>query len=1058
VGAALAERGESGEVLRRCTEAIVRHLHAARATIWLLDEAGEALELAASAGPFSDPRVDGRVPIGRFRVGHVAQERVPCVTNDLAADHQEGDKDWASRAGLTSFAGYPLLLEDRLVGVVALFAPEPLADDTLTALGTVADVLAQGIERRRAEARFRALVENSADIVTLVDADGIVLFQSPAVASILGYRPKERVGQDAFALMHPDDGPRVRAWFAELATVPERRSRVEFRARHRDGSWRWFEAAGASLADDPGARGFLVQSRDVTERKRAEEALRRSEASLAEAQRLAHLGSWELDLATGEGRWSDESYRIFGIPPGEGPLTQQRYLTLVHPDDRGRVAAEIDERTARGAALETEYRIVRPDGSVRFLHLQGEVVRNDAGRPVRLLGTNQDVTERREAEERLREAEAKYRSLVERLPAVVYSERLLNGDSAAFPRYVAPQIADLLGYSQAEWLADPALWAKRLHPDDRPAVFAAYERAERGGVPYHGEYRLLARGGRVVWVRDDAVLLRDAAGRPRGWQGVMLDVTDCREAEARLREAEVRYKALVESLPAIVSTQPADGGALTSTYVSPQVETILGYSPDEILTSPVSWIDRVHPDDRERVRAELARVNATGEPFRAEYRRRTRDGRWVWLRDEAVLVPGANGHPGYWLSVQFDVTEGKAAEEALHRSEARFRALIQNGSDVVSVLAADGTVGYQSPALGRVLGYAPEELEGRSVFAFVHPEDAPHVADAFAALAGDPAGRTVVELRFRHKDGSWRALEALGVNLLADPAVAGIVVNSRDVTERRRDEAEIAQALAAQQAANAELERLNRVKSDFVSVVSHEFRTPLTSIQGFSELIRDEELPPEEVREFADDINRNARRLARLTGEMLDLDRLRSGRLPLRREPVDLNAVVAEVVDTLRPAAPRHAFALDLDPSLPPLIGDRDRLGQVVTNLLDNAVKYAPGGGEIAVASRRDGDVVHLKVRDQGVGIPPQALETVFEWYARVESGADAPGTGLGLPITREIVERHGGGIWAESEPGHGTTFHVVLPLAGAPESPESGNGPGRRWRAWFSARTAGSR
>jgi signal transduction histidine kinase len=239
-----------------------------------------------------------------------------------------------------------------------------------------------------------------------------------------------------------------------------------------------------------------------------------------------------------------------------------------------------------------------------------------------------------------------------------------------------------------------------------------------------------------------------------------------------------------------------------------------------------------------------------------------------------------------------------------------------------------------------------------------------------------------------------------------------------------------AEAFERQRAAVAELERLNRAKSDFVSIVSHEFRTPLTGIQGFSEMMQSEDLTLEEMREYAGDINKDAHRLNRMITEMLDLDKMESGRMQLNREPVDLNAIVTESVDRLRPNAPRHPLSLRLDPLIGELNGDRDKLTQVMTNLLNNAVKYSPNGGDIVVSTRVEGSTAHVVVRDHGMGIPKEALDAIFERYGRVESPATRhiQGTGLGLPIVRQIVQLHGGTVWAESTVGEGSVFHVTLP------------------------------
>jgi signal transduction histidine kinase len=249
-----------------------------------------------------------------------------------------------------------------------------------------------------------------------------------------------------------------------------------------------------------------------------------------------------------------------------------------------------------------------------------------------------------------------------------------------------------------------------------------------------------------------------------------------------------------------------------------------------------------------------------------------------------------------------------------------------------------------------------------------------------------------------------------------------------------------ASAFERQRTAMEQLERVNRAKSEFVSIVSHEFRTPLTGIQGFSEMMRDEGLTLAEMREYAGDINKDAQRLNRLITEMLDLDRMEAGRMTLHREPADLNAIVSDAADRVRPNAPGHPISLRLDAALLAFSADRDKLTQVVANLLSNAVKYSPTGGEIVVVTAQDGTSALLSVSDHGMGIPQDRLESIWERYSRIETDKTRgiQGTGLGLPIVRQIVTMHGGKVWAESEVGRGSTFHVVLPLAASEQAVEA--------------------
>ncbi len=250
-------------------------------------------------------------------------------------------------------------------------------------------------------------------------------------------------------------------------------------------------------------------------------------------------------------------------------------------------------------------------------------------------------------------------------------------------------------------------------------------------------------------------------------------------------------------------------------------------------------------------------------------------------------------------------------------------------------------------------------------------------------------------------------------------------------TERKRAQDRLARAMKELRAANRQLKQMDRLKSDFISIVSHEFRTALTGIEGFSEIMHDEDFSNLEIKEFAADINMDAKRLSRMITNMLDLDRMESGKMKLYQEEVNMNETIMAVVERSGPNATDHAFRFQLDAALPSVVGDSDKLIQVMSNLLTNAVKYSPAGGEILLSSYLQGKMAHVEVRDQGIGIPADALERVFERYNRVEADSTRyiKGTGLGLPIVREIVELHGGKVWVESVQGKGSTFHFTLPV-----------------------------
>src|SRR5581483_4966454 len=265
----------------------------------------------------------------------------------------------------------------------------------------------------------------------------------------------------------------------------------------------------------------------------------------------------------------------------------------------------------------------------------------------------------------LRETEVRYRALIERVPGIIYTEVADHErPSGSRATYVSPQSIRLLGYTPREIVSDPDLWDLIVHPEDRERVFEAFRTSERTGEPFWQEYRIVARDGATRWVHDEATIVEDPVSGARSWQGLMLDITAQRRAVEQHAEVDAKYRALVEQLPAIVylGEYGEDGDWL---YISPRLEHVLGYTPEEWLAHPHPMQSFTHPDDIAAVRAEEARSQREGDTFRAEYRMRARDGRWVWILDEATAVRDESGTPLFLQGVMFDVTERKLAEVEL---------------------------------------------------------------------------------------------------------------------------------------------------------------------------------------------------------------------------------------------------------------------------------------------------------------------------------------------------------------------------------------------------------
>ena len=638
------------------------------------------------------------------------------------------------------------------------------------------------------------------------------------------------------------------------------------------------------------------------ERRRAEAELERL-AAIVEASSDAIIGT------TVEGRivsWNAAAEALSDWSAGE---VVGRHVSNVIVPKRHDDLAEILSRLLRGErVVGFETLLARKDGSVADIALSVALVRDETGRPTGISAVARDVTAPKQAEQRVREAEHRYRALVEQLPFATYVDEPGSMGGSA---YLSPQIEAMVGYAPDEWLADPMLFRKVLHPDDRERVLAEKAVAARTGesAPPQ-EYRLVARDGRHVWVRDSAVVVRDETGKPLWRQGCVIDVTEAREAEELLRLAEGRYRTLVEQLPLVVYIDALDEYS-SAIYMSPQIEGMLGYPVQDWLDDRAFFLKVLHPDDRERVLAEVERTRVTEEPFRCEYRLVGRDGQVVWVRDEDRLVRGDDGRPLYSQGFMLDITSRIDAERELER------------------------------------------------------------------------------------------------------------------------------LLAAERAHNEELRQLDRLKDEFVALVSHELRTPLTSVRGYLELVLEGEAGhlSEEQARFLRIVERNAVRLQDVVGDLLFIAQVDAGRLVLDSRPVDLASIVADAVEAARPAADEKPLELELETGSALVVdGDRGRLGQLLDNLVSNAVKFTPAGGRVSVRASASNGHVELSVADTGMGIPDEEQGKLFQRFFRSARASELaiPGTGLGLTIAKAIVDAHGGSIACRSTEGQGTTFSVELPLARA--------------------------
>jgi len=725
---------------------------------------------------------------------------------------------------------------------------------------------------------------------------------------------------------------------------------------------------------------------------------------------------WVFDAAAAAFTYvSEGSNRLLGYAPKSWLEDPALRTALLHPEDRTRVLETFARILSVGGPFDETYRLRAIDGSWRWLRDLGHGTIGEVGVVTTIQGILVEATGEQP------EPDGRFRSVVEHLPAIVYLEELPDGQGAGRMLYVSPQVSDLLGFTQEEWLGDPIAWARQLHPDDRDRIRSVYERIETTGEPFRAEYRLYARDGSIRWFRDEAIVVRDEAGAPMYWQGVMFDVTEQHATRQRADVSEERYRTLVEQIPVIVYREDVLGDDMQVVYINSRVEELLGITPAEWVEDSSVWMASIHPEDRERVDTENRSTEVTGEPFVIEYRMVARDGRVVWFRDEAVLQRSETGAPAYWQGVMMDITARREAEAGLAEAEARYRALVEQLPAIAYIDPVDrnGTV-YISPQTTTILGYTPEEWYAdpdlwRSI---VHPDDR---AQLDASSGTDPYSSTY---RVIAKDGReiWIHDQALPITDDDGNLVywQGLML---DVTDQRRTQ-ELQRALDLERLEAERLRTEDEMKTTFLHAVSHDLRTPLAAILGLAVTLEREDLTlsGDESRDLAHRIAQNARRLDRMVGDFLDLERLSRGAAQPNYETVDVGALVREIVANSDLVAERR-LALDVAPIT--VIADPGMLERIVENLLGNTVKHTPRDARIWVRVTRVDAGIELVVEDDGPGVPDADKAQIFESFRQ---GADAAaGSGVGLALVARFAEIHDGRAWVQDRPGGGASFRVTI-------------------------------
>jgi PAS domain S-box-containing protein len=829
-----------------------------------------------------------------------------------------------------------------------------------------------------------------------------VLFVGECAEGVLGCS-EEDLRADASAWMRlvvAEDLPRL--YEALTVVVDGKPAEVTYRTLH-EGGVRWIRARFALNSQPPEPPCVVGFFGDVTGVKGSEEVVRTSEERFRLLAKNAPIGIFMSDSRGHVVYVNPRLEEIYGYEAAE--LLGLGYTRIYPPAERQQLTNDWLRICEELSDHDSERGVVDARGNLRWIHARSVPLASNSGKLLGRIGTVEDITDRKLAEEALRASEERFRLLSDRAPIGIFV-----ADSQGRIQYANPTLQQVSGLSETEFLGTN--FARVFPPEQSQSVLDEWLRIAPTKLQQNIVQKILGPNGETRWVAIRSSPFMDSTGAMAGRIGTVEDVTDRRVAEQELRESEERYRMLAEHATDIISMHGPDAAYR---YVSPACRAVLGFEPEEIVgRHPKEF---VHRDDWASV---VAASGPQGSPFLTSmltYRCRHKDGHYIWLETlwKAIPDPLREERAANIVALSRDVTVRRQAAERLQASEARLRAILDTASDGIITIDESGTIEQFNPGAENLFGYRADEVLGQSIQTLlIDSADADHRGRVRRpGVFRRPLARTRCVVG-RRKDGSQFELEiSVGEAVIAGRSVfTGIL---HDVSERTRTERRLRE--------NEKLAATGRIAAR----VAHEINNPLAGIKNSFLLLRDSIPANDPYFHYVTRIETEIDRIARIVRRMFDLHR--PAQVTLGR--IDVGATLADLTALLTSIAQQHqvTFEICAHEAAHSVRLSEDSFRQVLYSVIVNAIEASPAGGVVRIVARSTPGGLDVFISDQGSGIPVEIRQQVYEPFFTTKSQLTTGGLGLGLSIARGIVEAMSGTIEFSAEGDRGTTFHVHFPV-----------------------------
>lgn len=850
----------------------------------------------------------------------------------------------------------------------------------------------------KSEKKFQALVENSGDIIVLSTREGYISYVSPAFEKLTGYHPSEVVGKSIITLMHPEQAEETVEITQRLLENPGLSIPRLNRIIHKNGSFIWVEGCVTNLLYDENVNAVVSNYHDITERLQAAEELKQSETNL----QTIFENTSEAFLLTdryGKVKAFNSNARTFAFLNTANEIEIGKDALNFIADDRKEAIAALFDRVLSGESIQFDRLYEKANGKV-WIDFSIRPVEED-GEIVGICVTGRDVTARKQAGEELRKRELRFRSILENS-----HDMLFLFDVEGKIEFLSPAIEKAFGYTNKEDEIHHIL--DSIHPEDLEHTITQLKHVfQIPELPVSITFRKKNKEGNYVWLE--------------GTLTNMLHVPDIKVIVANFKDVTER-KHFEEEQALFVSIVNSSEDAIFSQALDNKIITwnkgaakLFGYQPDEAIGNDCSIII---PSNRLHEEGEIFdKINQGISVEHFETQRRKKNGELIYISLTVSPIRDIKGNITGASKIARDVSDKKRAEDAIRNNEKRFRSLLQNSNDGLSLMSIDGVMLEISPAGKRITGYDESEMIGKARYDLIHPDDLENVSQAFIDVIEDPSKTRNFQYRSLNKDGTYKWLEACCQNLLHEPTVGAIVINYRDITERKNQEIEREQLIRT-------LHQNNNDLRNFSYITSHNLKAPLSNLMGFIDILEDVRIKNPTLKTIIEGFKVSTIQLNSTVNDLVKILIIRDND-SIEQKEILFGQIFSQVKGQLKSLIAEVKPEIEVNfLAAPMLVFNETYLESIFMNLLTNSIKYRSYDRQlkINVESHKEGDTIIMTFSDNGIGFDVERHKSkVFGLYQRFH---DRPNSkGLGLYLIKSQMESLEGSIDVDSTVDVGTIF-----------------------------------